>query len=75
MIHDSQAQLKHALSVQRKSVCNNAAAFLWFKFDLFFPAVHHGLVIPGQQNKVEVRCGSSLGVGIYLSPDPDFSFQ
>ena len=37
--------------------------------------VQHGLVIPGQDNKIKVRCGSSLGVGIYLSPDPTFSLR
>lgn len=35
--------------------------------------VQHGLVIPGKQNKIQVRCGSSLGKGIYLSPSAEFS--
>jgi hypothetical protein len=37
--------------------------------------VQKGLVIPGEGNTVKVRCGSSLGVGIYLSPSPDFSLN
>ena len=41
----------------------------------FCAIVQQGLVIPGEANKVEVRCGSSLGVGIYTSPFPDFSYQ
>lgn len=39
------------------------------------PLVQHGLVIPGKANKVTVRCGSSLGVGIYVSPNPAFSLR
>jgi hypothetical protein len=41
-----------------------------------FPSiVERGLVIPGSGNSVKVRCGSSLGVGIYLSPSPTFSLS
>jgi hypothetical protein len=35
--------------------------------------VQHGLVIPDKKYGIKVRCGSSLGLGIYLSPDPTFS--
>ena len=35
--------------------------------------VQHGLVIPGQNNTLKVRCGASLGRGIYLSPNAEFS--
>ena len=38
-----------------------------------FVIVHRGLVIPGQDNSVQVRSGSSLGVGIYVSPSAEFS--
>jgi hypothetical protein len=41
----------------------------------FVYSVHKGLVIPGSGNDVQVRSGSSLGVGIYLSPSADFSLQ
>jgi len=42
---------------------------------IFKCTVQQGLVIPGEGNKVKVRSGSSLGLGIYTSPSPDFSFQ
>ena len=38
-------------------------------------SVQQGLVIPGKDNKVEGRCGSSLGVDIYTSPFPDYSYS
>ncbi|XP_028407695.1 uncharacterized protein LOC114530286 isoform X2 [Dendronephthya gigantea] len=37
--------------------------------------VRNGLLVPGGKSGVEVAHGSSLGVGIYLSPSPEYSFN
>ena len=44
------------------------------QFCLFVLLVQKGLIVPGEKG-VEVEHGSRYGVGIYLSPNADFSLQ
>ena len=36
--------------------------------------VRNGLLVPGGKSGIDIAHGSSLGIGIYLSPFPEFSF-
>lgn len=50
------------------------AAYLANCSPFILHTVQHGLVIPGANNNpIKVRCGSSLGKGIYVSPSAEFS--
>jgi hypothetical protein len=37
-------------------------------------SVRNGLLVPGKESGIGIAHGSSLGVGIYLSPVPEYSF-
>ena len=39
----------------------------------FVLSVRTGLQVPGKESGVAVANGSRYGVGIYLSPDPEYS--